>query len=193
MAVGLVWSSFANAGLIANGGFETGDFTGWSVSDPFGIIVDPSATSNTGSFAATIGSFGSTGTLSQTLATVAGTTYTFTFALQNLATSPSDFLQTNSFVVTFGGTTVIDGLSGPLPSPGYNIETFTVTATSDSTVLSFIAQNDSAAWLLDDVTATAAVTAVPEPSTWAMMLLGFAGVGFMAYRRRTTAVVAARA
>jgi hypothetical protein len=27
--------------------------------------------------------------------------------------------------------------------------------------------------------------AVPEPSTWAMMLLGFAGVGFMAYRRKT--------
>jgi hypothetical protein len=27
-------------------------------------------------------------------------------------------------------------------------------------------------------------SAVPEPSTWAMMILGFAGVGFMAYRRR---------
>jgi PEP-CTERM motif len=26
--------------------------------------------------------------------------------------------------------------------------------------------------------------AVPEPSTWAMMILGFAGVGFLAYRRR---------
>ena len=26
--------------------------------------------------------------------------------------------------------------------------------------------------------------AVPEPSTWAMMILGFFGVGFMAYRRR---------
>ncbi|WXU09274.1 PEPxxWA-CTERM sorting domain-containing protein [Bradyrhizobium symbiodeficiens] len=25
---------------------------------------------------------------------------------------------------------------------------------------------------------------VPEPSTWAMMILGFAGVGFVAYRRR---------
>jgi hypothetical protein len=25
--------------------------------------------------------------------------------------------------------------------------------------------------------------AVPEPSTWAMMIMGFAGVGFMAYRR----------
>jgi hypothetical protein len=26
-------------------------------------------------------------------------------------------------------------------------------------------------------------SAVPEPSTWAMMLIGFAGLGFMAYRR----------
>jgi hypothetical protein len=29
------------------------------------------------------------------------------------------------------------------------------------------------------------VTAVPEPSTWAMMILGFAGIGFMAYRRKS--------
>ena len=29
------------------------------------------------------------------------------------------------------------------------------------------------------------VTAVPEPSTWAMVILGFAGVGFMAYRRKS--------
>lgn len=28
------------------------------------------------------------------------------------------------------------------------------------------------------------VAAVPEPSTWAMLLLGFAGVGFMAYRQK---------
>jgi hypothetical protein len=28
------------------------------------------------------------------------------------------------------------------------------------------------------------VAAVPEPSTWAMMILGFAGIGFMAYRRK---------
>ncbi|MBN8992916.1 MAG: PEP-CTERM sorting domain-containing protein [Rhizobiales bacterium] len=27
--------------------------------------------------------------------------------------------------------------------------------------------------------------AVPEPSTWAMMILGFAGIGFMAYRRKS--------
>jgi hypothetical protein len=28
---------------------------------------------------------------------------------------------------------------------------------------------------------------VPEPSTWAMMILGFAGLGYMAYRRRNQA------
>jgi hypothetical protein len=27
------------------------------------------------------------------------------------------------------------------------------------------------------------ITAVPEPSTWAMMLLGFAGLGFVGYRQ----------
>jgi hypothetical protein len=29
------------------------------------------------------------------------------------------------------------------------------------------------------------IAAVPEPSTWAMILLGFAGVGLMAYRRKS--------
>jgi len=36
------------------------------------------------------------------------------------------------------------------------------------------------------------VGAVPEPSTWAMLILGFAGIGFMAYRRKSkTALVPA--
>jgi len=30
--------------------------------------------------------------------------------------------------------------------------------------------------------------AVPEPSTWAMLLFGFASVGFMAYRRKSAAL-----
>ena len=32
---------------------------------------------------------------------------------------------------------------------------------------------------------TLSVSAVPEPSTWAMMILGFFGLGFMAYRRKS--------
>ena len=31
---------------------------------------------------------------------------------------------------------------------------------------------------------TATIATVPEPSIWAMMILGFLGVGFMAYRRK---------
>lgn len=38
---------------------------------------------------------------------------------------------------------------------------------------------------------TGPIGAVPEPSTWAMMILGFAGVGFMTYRRRRNAALAA--
>jgi len=38
--------------------------------------------------------------------------------------------------------------------------------------------------LEEPVTLNTFVAGVPEPSTWAMMLLGFAGIGFMAYRRK---------
>jgi PEP-CTERM motif len=35
------------------------------------------------------------------------------------------------------------------------------------------------------------VAAVPEPSTWAMMILGFAGIGFLAYRRNSKPALSA--
>jgi PEP-CTERM motif len=35
------------------------------------------------------------------------------------------------------------------------------------------------------------VSGVPEPSTWAMMILGFVGIGAMTYRRRKSAMLAA--
>ena len=37
---------------------------------------------------------------------------------------------------------------------------------------------------LGDNLLVTSITAVAEPSTWAMMILGFAGIGFMAYRRK---------
>lgn len=40
------------------------------------------------------------------------------------------------------------------------------------------------------VEAIATVATVPEPSTWAMMILGFTGVGFIAHRRRQRALAA---
>jgi hypothetical protein len=34
-----------------------------------------------------------------------------------------------------------------------------------------------------DIGTVTPAAAVPEPSTWVMVILGFAGLGFMAYRR----------
>ncbi len=38
-----------------------------------------------------------------------------------------------------------------------------------------------------DATFSAATTAIPEPSSWAMMLIGFAGLGYAGYRRARAA------
>jgi hypothetical protein len=61
---------------------------------------------------------------------------------------------------------------------GSGLETFTGTMTPITTTTLL------AATTLTTVTA-------PEPSTWAMMLLGFASLGFLAWRRRTRAASAA--
>jgi len=34
------------------------------------------------------------------------------------------------------------------------------------------------------------IRGVPEPSTWAMMILGFAGIGYMAHRRSRKSTMA---
>jgi hypothetical protein len=66
---------------------------------------------------------------------------------------------------------------------GWMSQSFTYTATSTSEVLSFLAQGTPNGLppvaLLDGVS----LTAVPELASWAMMLVGFAGLGFAGYRR----------
>jgi hypothetical protein len=39
-------------------------------------------------------------------------------------------------------------------------------------------------------TASTIAPAVPEPATWAMLLMGFAGIGFLGYQRRKNAIAA---
>ena len=47
-------------------------------------------------------------------------------------------------------------------------------------------------WFAQDVTIVAGkITAVPEPSTWALILVGFGGIGWLASRRRWAAAAAA--
>jgi hypothetical protein len=68
---------------------------------------------------------------------------------------------------------------------GWSLETFNLTANSAGELLSFLAVGSPANnlppfALLDGVS----LTAVPEPSTWAMMVIGFTGLGYAAFRRR---------
>ena len=45
--------------------------------------------------------------------------------------------------------------------------------------------------IIGEVTDVSVTPGVPEPSTWAMLLLGFAGIGFMVYRRKLKAALMA--
>jgi hypothetical protein len=67
---------------------------------------------------------------------------------------------------------------------------FELSVDSPLTITITGATDDRGDWYnCDNVTGSATLdgvitAAVPEPSTWAMMVLGFCGIGFMAYRRR---------
>jgi Carbohydrate binding domain/PEP-CTERM motif len=171
------------AELVTNGGFETGDFTGWTQSGNTGatLVTSNSAYVHSGTYGAALGPVGSQGTLSQLLNTVSGETYNISFWLRNDGGIPNSF-------DAFFGTQQLLATAAQGTSAFYN---FTYTATGSSpTELRFDFQQNPAFWGLDDVSVQGVMGAVPEPATWAMMLLGFAGIGFAMRRRGSTQALA---
>ncbi len=167
----------AATNLIVNGSFETGDTTGWTLSGNYGYssVEYGAGFAPDGDYDYSNGAVGSPGYLSQTFSDIAGVLYTVSGAAYgdgggnfNLDVDGASFgsgSDTGGAFVRYGGSFV-----------GTGSDTLTITNQDDPGFNKFDAFRVSSG-------------AVPEPAAWALMLLGFGGVG-AGLRRRARAVFA---
>jgi hypothetical protein len=170
--------------LVVNCGFETGTFTGWTLSgndvpaelnNLYGVEgVDPidNIAPHSGSYQAYSGDLASNAlTLSQTLTTNPEHAYTVSFFLaqDTLATGPYP----NTLTVTFDGVTLYSATD--VPVEGYTEYSFS--------------GNSLGEFLLDDVSVT--IAPLPEPSTWILALTGgILAAGIILFRRKSVSLPA---
>src|SRR5262249_47781783 len=148
----LVVPRLASANIVFNGGFETGDFTGWILSgNPIPGNVDGSLP-HTGQFAANLFAAGSPAFIEPQLTTIPGTGYELTYFLDSDGQIP------NRFFAQVNGSTLFD--QSDIPAQSYTPHSFSFIATGASTDLKFGFRNDPGVFHLDDI----AVDAIPEPS-----------------------------
>jgi hypothetical protein len=96
-----------------------------------------------------------------------------------------EFLAGNTVLATFTGTDVFNPANGNQTDPNLNpLVRFNITGSDSSSLTGLRLTSTSNAFETDNYTVNAAV---PEPSTWAMMLLGFGAIGFGMRRRKAAA------
>jgi subtilase family serine protease len=152
--------------IVQNGGFETGDFAGWtlygnttvggniynaveSASSSYGVV-------HSGSYGAFLGDT-QVAILSQTVPTYPGQSYLLSFWLNNPTNGSGQVFKVNWN--TNAATNLIFQISSP-PAFSWTNYTFILTATGTNTVLQFGAENVPYCFGLDDIS----VTPIPIPS-----------------------------
>jgi PEP-CTERM motif len=188
----LVGAGQVRADLVSNGGFDLDSPPPQTA--PLGWTLTPASAGSdfivngiegVGAFSSpNSANFGATNlfddSLSQTLSTVAGATYTLSYELAHAETD-----SVNDFSASWGGATVAGSALVNAPAFAYTLMTFTVTATSSSTVLEFSGRENPSWYDLDNVSVLVLSGPVPEPASLSLLGIGAAGlVGYVAVRRR---------
>jgi hypothetical protein len=137
------------SGLVWNGGFETGDFSFWTLSgDTSYAFVDDGSLSGiapyAGTYDAILGTSDATGYLSQALQTVPGERYTLSLWMN----SP-DKDMANQFFVVWNGNIVFNATN--IPAIGWTNLQFSLLAPDTNTILELGFRNDNGYFDLDGI------------------------------------------
>jgi hypothetical protein len=150
-----------------------------SQSDPREITFTSPVSVDAKNGFASIDAIGNGNAVYNSLTVTAPTGYTFTDLI-------FDTQKAGEVSITgYNGVTVIGTYSNDDVKNG--LDEFLALATNGKTFTSLKITSTDGFTEIKQFEISGFASAVPEPSTWAMMVLGFAGVGFMAYRRKNKA------
>jgi uncharacterized repeat protein (TIGR03803 family) len=147
--------------LVVNGGFETGNFAGWTAASRDFVTMNSFV--HSGVYGAGLGQAGSLGYLSQTLDTTPGAEYLLSFWLDS-----ADGQTPSEFQVSWDGVVLVDQKN--LPAFGWTNLLYVATATATNTALQFGVRDDSSYLGLDDV--SVAAVQFPAPTISGVALAG---------------------
>ena len=154
-------SLVTGSNLLTNGGFETGDFTGWSmtdVNDTTEVVSGEASFVHDGTYGVLVGAYnGNYGTMSQVASTTSGSTYNVSFWMSSADGG-------TAFRVYWEGNQIAD-LTSTIPT-GWTLYTYPVTASADGSELKFYMLNELEFFGLDTISVSELTQGTILPSTY---------------------------